>query len=121
MADYWDKHHSEVSADDLSRKWGIGLEKAKETLDVTMYMNVRSAILPLTKRYCNDILYQKRRRSSVKFYTDTLFDDEISAWGNKCAQIYADRYRFLHVFPMSSKAGAVDSLGNLVKDICIMN
>ena len=41
--------------------------------------------------------------------------------GNKCAQLYTDRDRSVHVLLMRSKARSSDSLGNLVKDTSIMN
>ena len=56
MSAYSDKCHGKFSADKMSRKWGIGLEKAKANLDVVTQMNVRSAIFSLTKRYQTDIL-----------------------------------------------------------------
>ena len=90
-------------------------------MGVLTNIDVSSAIFPLTKRYRTDILSQKLIMFIIKFYTDNIFSDDTSVRGNKCAQIYADRYRFVHVFLMRSKAGAVDSLGNLVKDICIIN
>ena len=42
-----ERHHG-VNADLLSLKWGIGVEKAKNTIKHTTQMNVRSAFLPLT-------------------------------------------------------------------------
>ena len=56
MAAYSDKRHIAVSDEDMSRKWGIGLDKAKLTLDATTQMNFRSAIFTQTKRYRTDIL-----------------------------------------------------------------
>ena len=47
-AAYSEKRHSGVSAEELPRMWGIGLSKAKATLEATTQENVRSAILPLT-------------------------------------------------------------------------
>ena len=52
MDDYPDKRQGEVSAEDLSHEWGNGLENYKATFDVKTQMDVRSDILPLTKRYC---------------------------------------------------------------------
>ena len=57
----------------------------------------------------------------VKFYNDTLFSDDTSVQGNRYDQIYADRDVFVHVFLTRSKAGAGDSLGNVFRDIGIMN
>ena len=84
-------------------------------------MNVRSAILPLRKRYRTSLLFPKLSRLSVKFYTDTLFVDNTSVQGNKFVQLYADRDRIVNIFPMWSKAGSGDSPGNVVKYIGIKN
>ena len=58
---------------------------------------------------------------STKLYTDTLFYDDTSVQGNNCTQLYSKGGGFIYVYMMRYKAGAGDSLGNLVKDIGIMN
>jgi len=67
-----ERHHG-VDASLLSLKWGIGLQKAKDTIKYTTQQNVRSAILPLTRRYRTDLLSQRLRRLNTRFYTDTMF------------------------------------------------
>ena len=83
MAAYSDNLHGKVSAKKMSRKWGIGLEKAKSILDFMTQMNFRSAILSLTKRYQTDLLSRKLMRLIVNSYTDNLFSDETSVQVNK--------------------------------------
>jgi hypothetical protein len=39
--------HSKVSPEEMARKWGIGIEAAKETLQVTTQHVVQQAIHPL--------------------------------------------------------------------------
>ena len=119
--DYLDKHHSEVSSKELSYKWEIGLERSKVNLDITTKMNVRSDIFPINNRYQINLLYHKLRRLRVKLYTDILFDNDTSVWGNEFPQIYADGNGFVYVLPMRYKAGAGDPLGNAVKSFGIMN
>ena len=96
---------------------GLACKRKKSKFGFKTQMNVRSSILSLTKRYRTEILSHKLSRLSVKFYTDTLFDAYNSLRGNKCSQIYSDGEVFAHVFPVRSKAGAGDSMGNVVKDI----
>ena len=67
-----ERHHG-VVAELLSLKWGIGLEKGKNTIKNTTQLNVRSALLPLTRRYRTDLLSQRLRRLNTRFYTDTMF------------------------------------------------
>ena len=50
FATYTYKQHHGISADILARKWGIGLDKAKRTLQSTTQDNVRSSLKPLTQR-----------------------------------------------------------------------
>ena len=41
FANYTDKQHHGISADLLAIKWGVGLDKAKRTLQSTTQDNVR--------------------------------------------------------------------------------
>ena len=50
-ATYTYKQHCGISSYMLSRKWDIGLDKAKCNLQSTTQYNVRSALNPLTRRY----------------------------------------------------------------------
>jgi len=45
------ERHSRVDAEMLSRKWGIGLRTANQTLRVTTQFGVRHALHPLKRRY----------------------------------------------------------------------
>ena len=56
----YDRHHS-ISPELLSQKWGIGIEKAKETIRGTTQDNIRSVILPLTRRYRTGFMSQRLR------------------------------------------------------------
>ena len=51
FAPYTDKQHHGISADILTRKWGIGIDKSKRTLQSATQDNVRSALKPLKRRY----------------------------------------------------------------------
>ena len=82
--------HSEVSPEELARKWSIGLDKTLETLKVTTQFGVRKGVHPLTRRYRVDHLCLSRRRLSTRFYTDTLFSKYKSYDGNTCSQIYTN-------------------------------
>jgi hypothetical protein len=66
----YDRHLAKT-ADELSNLWGIGLETAKKTLRVTTRRGVRSAVLPLSRRYQTDLFYQKPRLHG-RFYSDTI-------------------------------------------------
>ena len=67
------ERHSSVNFEYLSRKWNIGLETAKCTLQVTTQQGIRTAVHPLHRRYCVDHLHLNRRRLNGDWFTDTLF------------------------------------------------
>ena len=82
------KQQHGISADILARKWGIVIDKAKQTLQSTTQDNVRSALKQLTRRYRKRLLSQRLRILNCIFYTDTLFAKEKSTVGNTCAHIF---------------------------------
>jgi hypothetical protein len=53
--------HSKVSAEELSRKWNIGISTAKNTLKVTTQIGVRTAIHPMTRQLRVDHMHLHRQ------------------------------------------------------------
>jgi len=116
-----DRHHG-VDANLLSLKWGIGLEKAKDTLRNTTQLNIRSALLPLTRRYRTNLLSQRLRRLNTRFYTDTMFSKiGTSLRGNTCAQIFTDGNGAVFAYPMRTKSEAGSQLLNLIQQVGVPN
>ena len=109
------KRHSQVTSENLSERWNIGLQQAKQTMKVTTQKGVRSAIMPLSRRYRADLMYQQRRLNQ-KFYTDTLMGKYKSLTGNTCIQIFANESQFVKAYPMESKAEAGLALRQFVRD-----
>ena len=89
-ATFTSERHSSISFENLSRKWQIGLETAKRTLQVTTQRGVRTAVHPLHRRYRVDHLHLNRRRLNGDWFTDTLFSKVISLQGNSCAQVFTN-------------------------------
>ena len=115
-----ERHHGK-DPELIARKWGIGLEKAKQTLKATTQLAVRSAVLPLTRRYRTDLMSQRLRRLNCRFYTDTLFSKHKSIEGNTCGQLFTDGEGFVILYPMDSKAKAGQKLTELSHDVGIPN
>ena len=53
------ERHTSVTPQDLSERWCIGLRQAIETLKRTNQRIVRSALMPLARRYRADKMYEK--------------------------------------------------------------
>ena len=116
------KRHHGVDANLLSLKWGIGLEKGRNTIKHTTQMNIRSALLPLTRQYRTDLLSQRLKRLSIRLYTDNIFSKVgTSLRGNTCAQIFTDGNRAVFAYPMRSKAQAGDKLLSFIQQVGIPN
>ena len=114
---YTDKRHHGVDANLIARKWGIGVQRARDTLKCTTQQNIRSAILPLTRRYRTDLLSQRLRRLSTRFYTDTIYAKHTSLQGHTCAQMFTDGEGFVVAFPISTKEDAGEALQMNCRDV----
>ena len=103
------ERHSDVSAESLSERWGISLATASKTLKNTTQRFLRSAILPLGRRYRQDRLFT-RKTLHGDWATDTLDGRCKSLDGNKYAQVFTNKAYFSKIYPMDSKTKAGDAL-----------
>jgi hypothetical protein len=111
-----DERHSAITAADLSERWGIGLAQATNTIKVTTHqLGKRSAILPLSRRYKADRVFE-RPLLRGHFYTDTVDGRCKSLDGNSYAQLFATKDLFVAVYPMGSKSLAGEGLQQFIHD-----
>ena len=103
------KRHTDVSPEDLSERWFISIKTAKETLKRTTQRFLRSALLPLSRRYRADRMFEMKRLTG-KWSTDTIDGRTKSLDGNRYAQIFANKQYFAKIYPMDSKGKAGDVL-----------
>ena len=107
--------HTDVSPEDLSEPWHIGVGQARETLKRTYQKFVRSSVTPLYRRYKSNKLFHKTRLCG-KWPSDTmdgrvkLLDDNIYA------QVFVNKIMFAAVYPMDSKSKAGDALHTFVNE-----
>ena len=110
--------HSTVTPSDLSERWYIGLGQATQTVKATTQRLMRSAILPLARRYRADRMFVRPHiRGTI--YTDTMNGCYKSLYGNKYAQIFADESFFATAYPMEHKSSAGQSLKQFISDFGI--
>ena len=112
--------HTELSAEEVSRKFGIGLETARKTLKATTQFGIRHAIHPLSRRYRTDVMQSRRKRLNDTFYTDTMFSGVKSIRGNTCAQIFTNG-KFVHLEPGERKSQAGEALNSMMDEVGIPN
>jgi hypothetical protein len=101
-AAFTSERHSSVKFENLSRKWNIGLETAKRTLQVTTQQGIWTAVHPSHRQYQVNQLHLNRQRLNRDWFTDTLFSKVASIRGNTCAHIFTNS-NFTTVHPLNLK------------------
>ena len=101
--------HSDVTPQSLSERWGISLQTARKTLIKTTQRFLRSAVLPLGRRYRTDRMFTRKTLSGI-WSTDTMDGRCKSLDGNRYAQVFANKSYFSRIYPMDSKKKAGDAL-----------
>ena len=98
-----------VSPETLAKKWNIGIDTAKRTLESTMQLAICQAIHPIQRRYRTEVMqlhYPCLGGRHGCFYTDTFFTKTPTLRGCQMAQISTNNISFTKVFPMKHKSKA---------------
>ena len=96
--------HSNTTAEDLSEVWNISLEQARMTLDATTQNHVRSAIMPLSRRYRTDRMFEPKRIKGA-MSTDTMDPRCESLHGDfRYVQVFGNRQMFCEAYPIPTKS-----------------
>ena len=112
------ERHSSVTPSDLSERFYIRLGQATQTLKVITQWLMRSAILPLARRYRTERMFIRPRiRGTI--YMDTMNGCYKSLDGNKHAQIFANETFFATAYPMEHKSSAGQALKKFISDFGI--
>ena len=111
------ERHAKVSAELVAERFGIGPLRAQRTLRVTTQRGVRSAILPLSRRYRADRLFGIKRLNG-KFATDTAYGKVRSLRNNVGSQLYSHKCGFKAAYPIRKVDGnhVGDTLTQFVSD-----
>ena len=78
--------HTDVSPQEVSERWGISIATATNTLKNTTQKFLRSAVLPLSRRYRTDRVFT-RKTLSGDWSTDTMDGRVKSLAGNICPSL----------------------------------
>ena len=101
--------HLKIGPEELSRKWDIGLQTAKDTLAETTWHGVRTAVHPMPIRLRVDQLHLHRPFMRGTWYADTLLSKVKSIRGNTCANVFTQGW-FTKVVPMTARSDVGQSL-----------
>ncbi|MGH7974683.1 MAG: hypothetical protein ACREBR_04095 [bacterium] len=108
---------SSIPMEELSRRWGIGIETASKTLKGTTQKSIRNAVHPLHRRYRTKQEQLRYNQLSTAFYSDTMFSAFKSVLNNSCGQIFVNDLEFVRFIPMRSKSEAGDTLAEFIQDV----
>ena len=103
------ERRTDVSPQALSERWNISLSTAIKTLKKTTQKFLCSGILPLSRRYRMDRVFQRKTLAGV-WSTDTMDGRSVSLDGNRYAQVFTNKNYFARIYPMDSKGKAGDAL-----------
>src|SRR5210317_261495 len=87
------KRHPRVTPEMLSERWGINAKRARAALRTTLQRGMRSAILPLGRRYRADRMHDWPILAG-QFSTDIAYFKCKSLCGNIVSQIYFHKSGF---------------------------
>jgi hypothetical protein len=112
-----DERHVKVTAEMLADRFGISVPRAQRTLRVTTQRDVRSAILPISRRHRADRMFSVKRLNG-KFATDTAYGKVKSLRGNIGSQLYSHKCGFKACYPLQKIDGnsVGDTLTQFISD-----
>jgi hypothetical protein len=93
----------------MAERFGISPVRAQLTLKVTTQRGIRSAILPISRRYRADRVFSVNQLHG-KFATDTAYGKVKSLRSNIGAQLFTHKCGFKASYPLQKING--DSVGN---------
>ena len=110
-----------VDAVELAKKWGIGLNTARKTIDITTPKVIRSAIHPISRCFRTKQAQLNYNRLDTTMYSDTMFAPIKSLAGNTCGQLFINDNYFGEFIPMTSKGEAGNALDQTFQDLGVPN
>ena len=111
------KKASAITAEELARKWNIGIQAAQATLAATTQKGIRAGMHPLARRYHTKQMQLRYNTLRTKLYTDTFFLTTPSVHGNTMAQLFVNDTHFTYATLMKAKSQAHLALKEFSKDI----
>ena len=94
------KWHSSTTPEYLSKRWRLSLAQATLTLKATTHKLVRSAVMPLARRYRSDrMFYVRRVHGMMSTYTMDARCNSIHA--EKYLQVFGNKEFFVEAYPIN--------------------
>ena len=110
---------SEVTPENVARRWMVGVETAKSTLNVTTQRGIRSIPNPATRRFKTQMAHLRYPRLGGMFYADIMEPKVKSLESQRYAHIIGNGRGFTKAYPMEKKNESIHALDDIVKKVGI--
>ena len=111
---------SEVTPENVAKRWLVGIETAKKTLNVTTQRGVRSIPNPAaTRRFKTQMAHLCHPRMGGMFYADIMEPKVLSLESHRYAHVIGNGCGFSKVYPMERKNESIYALDDFVKKVGI--
>jgi hypothetical protein len=107
--------HSSTTPEALSERWNLSYAQAALTLRATTRNMLRSALMPLARRYRADRMFQRPRLQGI-WATDTMDLRCTSVHGERYCQVFANTDFFAAAYPIVRKADCHEGLDAFFND-----
>jgi len=105
-----------VTAEQLSKRWHIGLETAKKTIEKTTQLAVRDFSNATGTRRLKPYAQQLRwTRLKCPMYSDIMYGPCVSLQGNKYAVVFCTDFHWIYFYPIAERKHAHYSLDDLFR------
>ena len=110
---------TEVTPENVARRWMVGLETAKRSLSVTTQKGIRSIPNPATRRFKTQMAHLRYPRLRGIFYADIMEPKVKSIDSHRYAHIIGNGRGYTKAYPMERKNESIHALDDFVKKVGI--
>ena len=110
---------SEVSPENVARRWMVGLETAKSSMRVTTQQGVRSIPYPATRCFKTQMAHLRYPRLRGMFYADIMEPKVKSVDSHRYAHIIGNGKGYAKAYPMAKKNKSIYALDDFDKKVGI--
>ena len=110
---------SDVTPENVAKRWMIGVETARTTLNVTTQRGIRSIPNPATRRFKTQMAHLRYPRIRGMFYADIMEPKVKSLESHRYAHIIGNGRGFCKAYPMERKNESIYALDDFVKKVGI--
>ena len=110
---------SDVTPQNVAKRWMVGLETAKNSLMVTTQRGIRSIPNPATRRFKTQMTHLRYPRLRGMFYADIMEPKIKSVGSHRYAHIIGNGRGYTKAYPMERKNESIYALDDFVKKVGI--